>query len=72
MTREEHLDWCKQRAIEYAARGDLQGAWTSMVSDLNKHPETKDHIAISLGSSLFMTGHLSTIALMTKFIKDFN
>lgn len=23
MTREEHLAWCKKRALEYAAAGDL-------------------------------------------------
>lgn len=72
MTRKEHLDWCKKRALEYATKGDLKSAWTSMVSDLNKHPETKDHIAINLGSSLFITGQLNTIASMTKFINDFN
>jgi hypothetical protein len=41
MTREDHLAWCKQRALEYAAVGDLDNAVASMGSDLNKHPETK-------------------------------
>lgn len=40
MTRQEHLDWCKKRAHEYLARGDIQNAVTSMLSDMNKHPET--------------------------------
>jgi hypothetical protein len=39
-TREEHLAWCKERALEYADRGDLKNAVASMGSDLNKHPET--------------------------------
>jgi hypothetical protein len=38
-TREEHLAWCKQRAHEYLDRGDLLDAVTSMMSDLDKHPE---------------------------------
>jgi hypothetical protein len=40
MTRDEHLDWCKQRALEYLDAGDLASAATSMLSDLPKHPET--------------------------------
>lgn len=35
--RAEHLEWCKQRAREYLARGDAQNAITSMASDLEKH-----------------------------------
>jgi hypothetical protein len=42
-TREEHLAWCKQRALEYLDRGDLQNAVASMGSDLNKHEETKSN-----------------------------
>jgi hypothetical protein len=41
MTREEHLEWCKTRAREYLARGDVQNAIASMGSDLMKHEETK-------------------------------
>jgi hypothetical protein len=40
MTREEHLVRCKQRALGYVDRGDLHEAFTSMWSDLRKHPET--------------------------------
>jgi len=40
-TRQEHLEWCKKRALEYIDINDLQQAFASMVSDLNKHPETK-------------------------------
>lgn len=39
-TREEHLAWCKQRALEYVDAGDLVNAVASMGSDLQKHPET--------------------------------
>lgn len=41
MTREEHLAWCKRRAYEYLDQGDVQNAITSMMSDLQKHEETK-------------------------------
>lgn len=39
MTREEHLAWAKQRALKYLDAGDLKQAYTSMASDLTKHPE---------------------------------
>jgi hypothetical protein len=40
-TREEHLEFCKQRAREYLDAGDLVNAVTSMGSDMDKHPETR-------------------------------
>ena len=38
-TREEHLAWCKERALAYLADHDVRNAITSMLSDLGKHPE---------------------------------
>lgn len=38
-SRSEHLAWCKERALEYLPHNPSQ-AVDSMVSDLNKHPET--------------------------------
>lgn len=39
MTRDEHLAFAKQRALEYVDGGDLNNAVTSMLSDLVKHPD---------------------------------
>ena len=72
MDRQEHLEWCKKRAIEYVDNGDIQDAYVSMTSDLNKHPETHGHQAIQLGVMLMMGGHLSTANEMRKFINGFN
>jgi hypothetical protein len=71
-TRGEHLAWCKQRALEYVDAGDLKGAFASMGSDLNKHPETEGHIAVGLGMMLMIGGHLNTASEMRKFIEGFN
>jgi hypothetical protein len=38
-TREEHLEWCKERARVYLDAGDLANAVASMGSDMEKHPE---------------------------------
>lgn len=41
MNRDEHVQWCKDRALDYINSGDLINAFSSMVSDMSKHPETK-------------------------------
>ena len=72
MNRQEHLEWCKKRALEYVDNGDLPQAFASMGSDLGKHPETANHSAISLGMALMMSGNLNTQTEMRKFIEGFN
>jgi len=67
----EHLEWSKKRAFEYIERGDFEGAWSSMVSDLSNNDELKDHIAIDLGTMMMVGGHLNTKESMKKFIEDF-
>ena len=37
----EHLDWCVERAMEYAEMGDMPQAWASFGSDCMKHDGTK-------------------------------
>jgi hypothetical protein len=71
-TRDEHLAFCKKRALEYAAIGELQNAIISMMSDLRKHPETEDHSGIVLGVVLMASGRLSTRHDVEKFINGFN
>lgn len=72
MTRTEHLEWCKRRALQYVEDGNLDDAYTSMASDLRKHPELKDHPAIGLGLQMMMSGLLSTPGEMRRFILGFN
>ena len=40
MTAQEHIEWCKRRALEYVQLGQLEQAFASMVLDLGKHDET--------------------------------
>ncbi len=40
MTRDEHLAWCKKRALAHLAAGEPVEAAASMLRDLNLHPET--------------------------------
>ncbi len=72
MDRQQHLEWCKKRAHEYLARGDMQNAVTSMASDMQKHPET----ALKPGSPLFMLGAMAAASgdprEVSRFIDGFN
>jgi len=72
LTREEHLQWCKKRALEYCDVCDLGQAYASMASDMSKHDETRGHPAIMLGMQLMMIGGLDTPEKMKKFINGFN
>ncbi len=69
-TREEHLAWCKQRALEYVDSGDMANAFASMLSDLGKHPDTFSSVNImSLGLSAVTSGSAHE---MRKFIEGFS
>lgn len=70
-TRAEHLAWCKKRALEYCDAGDVRQAWASMASDMRKHPETENHMALELGFFMLMH-HNPTTAEMREFIEGFN
>lgn len=72
MDRQEHLEWCKNRALVYIEAGDLNQAYASMASDMSKHSGTAGHLALGLGMQLLMIGQLSTPEAMRNFILGFN
>lgn len=71
MTRSEHLQWCKDRALAYLPHAP-QNAIESMLSDLGKHDGTKNHCGIELGMMLIMGGHLVAGLEARRFIEGFN
>ncbi len=71
MTRDEHLAWCKQRALAYLPSNPKE-AFSSMVSDLGKHDDLAKHIGLELGLMLLMTGHLSHPDEMRRWVEGFN
>ena len=71
--REEHMQWCKDRAVAYIDAGDIKQAFTSMCSDVEKHPETIHHKATNqLGMMQLVGGMLSTPEKMRKWILGYN
>jgi len=72
MTQDEHLDWCKKRALEYLDRWDPQQAFTSMISDLGKHPDTKNHAGIQIGVGYMMLpGWINNMEEVRRWIVGF-
>jgi Tfp pilus assembly protein PilF len=70
MNRDEHLAWCRERALEYLNRGDYQNAVTSMLSDLAKHREWADSPVLSTMALLYMVS--PTIDTARRIINGFN
>ena len=70
--RQEHLEWCKERAREYLDRGDVVNGIASMLSDINKHEETQ----LDSGSALSSLGMLyvmnNDMAGARRFVEGFN
>lgn len=73
MTRAEHLNWCKTRALEYADQGDLASAVGSMMSDMRKHKDTDLGDA---GAFLMLAGMMDAQrgdkAAVKRWIEGFN
>ena len=72
MDRTEHLQWCKDRALEYVRSGDLTNAIASFQSDMRKHAETASHSGLELMAMMRFGGDLSTTTEVEKFIEGFN
>lgn len=72
VNREEHLQWCKNRALEYLNTNDTKNAFASFQSDMSKHPETSHHLGLEMGTMLLLGGHLSSTQQVEDWIKGFN
>jgi hypothetical protein len=71
MDRSEHMAWCKKRALAFVEIDDIQQAYMSMVSDLQKHAGTVNHVGIEMGMMLMVSGNLKTPLEMRNFIEGF-
>ncbi len=72
-SREEHLAWCKQRALDYLPQDPAQ-AVASMASDLRKHPDFRGEVydgLIAIGMMALM-GVLSGGDGVRRWIEGFN
>lgn len=74
MTRLEHIERCKQRAIQeydyYSKEGiviAVKNGLTSMMSDINKHPETKSN-----SLQMLCMGNMMIIKSRQEFVNFIN
>ena len=74
MTRAEHLQWAKDRALEYADQGTMANAIASLRSDLGKHPDTAASVGVvdELMFPLMLTGKFDAPGELRKFIEGFS
>jgi hypothetical protein len=74
MTRDEHLEFCKRRALEYLDRAnDPRNAFTSMLSDLRKHPELENHAGVRIGVGFMcLPGWIDNPHEVRRWIVGFN
>ena len=72
MTRAEHLQWAKDRALEYADRGETANAIASITSDLQKHPDTENHAGPQLLTMMVSAGLVSRPGELRREIEGFN
>ena len=70
MTRSEHMQWCKERALAYLP-GSPTDAVSSMASDMLKHQETKDTQPMLLMLGL-MAAQSGNVAEVERWITGFN
>jgi hypothetical protein len=51
ISKQEHMQWCKDRALAYYDRGEKDSAIASFLSDVGTHPGTEH---ITNNGSMFM------------------
>ena len=57
--RKSHLQWCKDRALEYLNAGDVANGMASFVSDMGKHEETAKTMNNGLSNVICMNALMS-------------
>ncbi len=71
MTREEHMAWCKKRALEYIDERDISQAIASMLSDLSKHEETES-VGLAMGAMGLLEVIHGDLQSARRWIEGFN
>jgi hypothetical protein len=67
--RQQHVAWCKERALEYVDAGDLQSAVASMLSDMGKRQDTEPPAVLGmLGMMEIGRGHEA----VRRWVEGFN
>ena len=68
-SREDHLAWAKDLAMQDLRAGNLQDACATMVGRLNEHPETKCADALAMIGMMYVMQY--DVAGMKRWIEGF-
>jgi hypothetical protein len=69
---DEYLAECKKRALEYLDAGDTTEAFTSMLSDVRKHPQGAKHPGLDIGVGfMLLPGWISNPVEVRRWIEGF-
>lgn len=66
----EQIEFARYRALQYVERGDLRNALSSLRSDLNKHPKTSQHPAITDSVAEQIEGRLNQPLEVRRYIEN--
>ena len=66
--RKEHVEWCKERALEELERSGVNAAMASLTSDFGKHESTNNPIMIMMCFAMSKMDKKEA----KKFIEGFN
>lgn len=73
MTRDEHIAACKERSLKILEDGDVREAFTVMLSDVPRHPDTKNHIGCEIGVGfMLLPGWIDNPVEVRRWIVGFN
>lgn len=72
LTREEHLERAKEKALRYADAGEPENALASLEAELQRHPGTRHHPWLERGLILMRRGRLRTRDEMRRYIAGFH
>lgn len=59
MNRTEHLQWCKDRALQYLNNGQIAEGMASFTSDMSKHEGTDKTLNNGLSQPLILMAMMS-------------
>lgn len=71
--KDEHLMWCKTRAMAYLTEGsDPMQGWLTFSADMAKNKETMKHRGLSDGTLAIGSEGMNTAGEVLAFIEGFN
>ena len=69
MPRDKYVERCKQRALDYLDRGDIEKAVTSIITTMDARTDCIPHYLATLGGSLLMANDALGLRLLIEDLR---